>query len=123
MSPGDFLRAYQAVANAHDLEATLSMIADHAIFLFSDETAHIGKDAIRKAMQTNFDTIKNERYRVRHVTWPVSSDEFALCVYEFEWTGEIHDQPVSGSGRGTTAIRRIDGNWRIVHEHLSKGGL
>ena len=117
------MRGYQAAANAHDLEATLSMIAQDAIFLFSNQTSYLGKNAIRRAIQTNFDTIKNEKYRTHHVTWLLDANDFALCVYEFDWTGDIDGKPASGSGRGTTAIRRIDGNWRIIHEHLSRGGL
>ena len=123
MSPGEFLRAYQAAANAHDLETTLSMIAEDAIFLFSDRTSHIGKAAIRQAIERNFNTIKNEAYRVHHVRWLVSSEEFGLCVYDFDWAGDIDGTPASGNGRGTTAARRIGGEWRIVHEHLSPGRL
>ena len=123
MSLGEFLRAYQAAANAHDLETTLSMIAEDAIFLFSDRTSHVGKAAIHQAIERNFNTIKNEAYRVRHVRWLVSSEEFGLCVYDFDWVGDIDGKPASGNGRGTTAVRRIDGQWRIVHEHLSPGRL
>ena len=32
MSPTEFIRAYEAAANRHDLEAMLAMIADDAVF-------------------------------------------------------------------------------------------
>jgi hypothetical protein len=64
MSPAVLMRLYEAAANAHDLEAMLNLIADDALFLFSDGTAHFGKDAIRKAIQANFDAIGDEIYRI-----------------------------------------------------------
>jgi ketosteroid isomerase-like protein len=123
MSPTEFMCAYEAATNAHDLEATLNMIADDAIFLFSNQTSHIGKDAIRKAIQANFNVIKGERYRTSNLTWLVSSEDVAACVYEFDWVGEINGKPAFGDGRGTTVIRRALGNWQIAHEHLSRGRL
>ena len=58
MSPEEFMSRYESVGNSHDLEAILGLIADNAIYLFSNQTTHIGKDAIRNAIQANFDTIK-----------------------------------------------------------------
>jgi SnoaL-like domain len=48
----------------------------------------------------------------------------ALPAGEWEWThsfwGRIHLFPEPGyEGRGTNVLRRINGSWRIVHEHLS----
>ena len=123
MSPADFMRLYEAAANAHDLEAILNLIADDAVFLFSDGSAHIGKAAVKKAIQANFDAIKNETYRISQITWLGQSDGFAACVYGFEWSGTIEGKPAGGAGRGTTVLTRVDGNWRVVHEHLSRGGL
>ncbi len=51
------------------------------------------------------------------------ADDAALCVYEFDWSGEISGKPASGSGRGTTEMRCDDGAWRIIHKHLSRGRL
>ena len=103
MSPSDFMNEYEAVTNAHALDALLELIADDAIYLFSNQTAHVGKPAIRRAIQANF--------------------EAAACVYEFEWSGTVNGVLVSGQGRGTTVIRRTDGQWKVAHEHLSSGGL
>src|SRR5882762_6841013 len=117
MSPTEFMRAYEAAANAHDLDATLKLIAEDAIFLFSNESSHVGKDAIRKAIQANFDTIKNEKYRIQNLTWLAISEEVATCAYDYVWSGEIDGQRAGGNGRGTTVLRRIEGNWRVAHEH------
>jgi len=115
------MREYEAAANRHDLQAMLAMIADDAIFWFSDQSAHVGKLAIASAIQSNFDAIKNEQYRIENLNWLAASDDIAACVYEFRWSGEVNGKPASGGGRGTSLIRRIDGKWRLVHEHLSPG--
>jgi uncharacterized protein (TIGR02246 family) len=123
MSPAVLMRLYEAAANAHDLEAMLNLIADDALFLFSDGTAHFGKDAIRKAIQANFDAIGDEIYRISNLTWLGHSETIAVCVYAFEWSGTVGGKHGSGAGRGTAVLRRIDGDWRVAHEHLSRGGL
>jgi ketosteroid isomerase-like protein len=123
MSPSEFMRVYETVVNAHDLEAVLELIADDAIFLFSNQSSHIGKDAVRRAIEVNFDAISSEKYRIHELIWLVSSQEVAACVYEFDWSGEIDGKPAFGNGRGTTLIRRIQGEWRLAHEHLSRGRL
>lgn len=117
------MRAYEAATNAHDLDATLELIAGDAVYLFSDQSSHIGKEAIAKALQANFDAIKNETYRIGEPRWLAASEEVAACVYEFSWSGEIEGKPASGSGRGTSVLRCVDGKWRVSHEHLSRGGL
>jgi uncharacterized protein (TIGR02246 family) len=123
MSPADFMRVYEKATAAHDLEATLDLIADDAVYLFSNQSSHLGKPAIREALAKNFDTIKAETYGIRDISWLAATDEIAACVYEFHWSGEIDGKPVSGHGRGTTVLRRIDGAWRVAHEHLSAGRL
>ena len=123
MSPAEFMRAYATAANRHDLEAMLEMIADDAIFWFSDRSSHVGKDAIARAIQINFDAIKNEEYRITDLTWLAESSDIAACVYEFHWSGEVAGKPASGGGRGASLLRRIDGQWRLAHEHLSPGKI
>jgi uncharacterized protein (TIGR02246 family) len=123
VSPTEFMHAYEAATNGHDLEGTLALIADDAVYLFSDQSSHVGKDAIRAVLQANFNAIRNEAYRIHDLRWLAASEEVAACVYTFDWSGEIDGKPASGSGRGTSVLRRVDSNWRVAHEHLSKGGL
>ena len=123
MSPTDFMCVYERTTNAHDIEALLELIADDAIYLFSDRTSHIGKAAIRKATQRNFDAIEDETYTIKNLRWLVTSEDVAACVYEFSWFGRIGGKSVEGGGRGTTVIRCTDGQWKVAHEHLSSGGL
>ena len=123
MSPTEFMSAYEAATNAHDLDALLGLIADDAIYLFSNQTAHTGKSAICGAIRANFEAIKGETYRIQNLKWLANSNDVAACVYKFDWSGTMNGRPVSGHGRGTTVIRRTEGQWKVAHEHLSRGGL
>jgi ketosteroid isomerase-like protein len=33
----------------------------------------------------------------------------------------VDGKEVSGRGRGASVLKRVDGEWRIAHEHLSQG--
>src|SRR5262252_2126253 len=112
MSLIDLLSAYVAAANRHDLEAVLALIDDNAVYFFSDGSSHAGKAAIRNAIQRNFESIRNEIYRLENLRWLVETDEVAVYVYEFHWTGEIEGKPVEGSGRGTSVLQKKSGEWR-----------
>lgn len=119
----EFMRRYAENTDAHRLEATLAMIADDAVYLFSDGTSHLNKAAIADVLARNFAAISDETYRIHDVRWLVRGDDAAACVYRFEWSGSIDGKPASGSGRGTSVLRRAGDSWLVVHEHLSRGGL
>ena len=71
----------------------------------------------------NFAAIADETYRIRDVRWLLRTDDAAMCVYVFNWSGVIDGKPSAGNGRGTSVLRRSDDSWLVVHELLSKGGL
>ncbi len=121
MTPEQFLREYEAATRAHDLERVLELVDKDAVYWFSDGTRHRGRDAIARAIGSNFDTIEVEDYRIEDVTWLARSSEIAACTYRFVWSGVIRGAPASGSGRGTSLLARRGESWAIVHEHLSKG--
>ena len=119
MTPEETLAAY--LGAGPDLDATLSHVADDAVYLFSNGSQHVGKDAVRAAIQRNFDAIKLDTYAISDERWLVRADDAAVCVFNFAWSGLIDGRPASGSGRGTCALRREGDRWRIAHEHLSRG--
>lgn len=121
--PAAFMRRYAETTDAHRLDGTLAMIADDAVYLFSDGTSHIGKAAIADVLARNFAAISDETYRIRDVRWLLRMTDAASCVYVFEWSGIINGRAASGSGRGSSVLRRDGDRWLVVHEHLSKGSL
>jgi ketosteroid isomerase-like protein len=117
----EFMVAYEQATNSHDIEATLSLVDDQAVYLFSDESTHVGKPAIERVLRKNFDLIKEENYAIDNLTWLVDTGEVVACVYDYSWSGLINGEPASGSGRGTTVLRRSENGWKVIHEHLSRG--
>jgi uncharacterized protein (TIGR02246 family) len=107
--------------NAKDLAATMELIAEDAVYFWSNGSAMFGKPAIAEAMRANFDGIADDTYDVADVTWLAETDDVAACVFSFHWTGRVDGKDVSGRGRGATVLKRVAGEWRIVHEHLSQG--
>lgn len=120
-TPDEFMREYECVTNSHDLQAALSLIDEEAIYLFSDGSVHIGKQAIEKVLRRNFELIQDEEYSLDNLTWILDTDDTAACLYDFSWSGIVNGEPASGSGRGTSILVRSGDNWRVVHEHLSRG--
>jgi uncharacterized protein (TIGR02246 family) len=107
--------------SAKDLEGALELIADDAVYLWSNGNALFGKEAIAEGLRQNFAGIQDDTYETSDVTWLARTDDMAACAYRFRWTGEIDGKRVGGQGRGTSILHKIDGQWRTVHEHLSAG--
>jgi ketosteroid isomerase-like protein len=106
---------------ARDMAATMELIADDAVYFWSNGQAMWGKPAIEAAMQANWETLQDDTYNVDQVTWLAETDDVAACVFRFRWTAMADGEPVSGRGRGASVLKRIDGEWRVVHENLSQG--
>jgi ketosteroid isomerase-like protein len=121
MTPAEFIREYESSTRTGGDERTLSLISDDAIYWFCDETSHVGIEAIEKAIRRNVDAIKDETYKISDATWIAETDDVAVCVYRFDWSGIVQGEPTSGFGRGTSVLECRDSRWLVVHEHLSKG--
>jgi ketosteroid isomerase-like protein len=118
MSARDVLQAYQDRINRHDFDLLTDLIAADATFWFSDGT-HRGIAEIRAAFETTWLALADETYWLDQHEWISEGDHAAACTYRFNWRATIDGKPSSGSGRGTTVLRRVDNRWWIVHEHLS----
>jgi len=120
MSAREVLAAYADRINRHDFDLLTDLIAVDATFWFSDGT-HSGIDAIRTAFERTWRMMgETEHYWLDRHEWIVESDNACACTYRFNWQVMIDDKPASGSGRGTTVLKRVDHRWWIVHEHLSR---
>jgi len=118
MGPHNVLKRYATQINEHKFSAVEGLISDGAIFWFSSGTFR-GKKQIQAAFEKTWSIIQNEVYWLTDIEWIASDETSAVCVYTFHWKGIVGSQEKEGLGRGTSIIRREDGNWRIVHEHLS----
>jgi len=99
----------------------LACIDSDAVYWFSNEACHVGKLAVTEAIRKNFELIEAEDYRIEDLVWLTVADDTAVCTYRYVWSGKIGGQSMSGSGRGTAVLIRRGDDWKILHEHLSKG--
>lgn len=117
MGPEDVLAAYEERINRHDFDLLAPLIAADATFWFS-EGSYSGHAAIRAAFERTWAALHNDTYQLSDRRWIAAGEDVAACSYRFSWTTTIDGQPRSGSGRGTTILRRDAGIWLIAHEQL-----
>ena len=117
MNHATTLASYVEKLNTHSWDQIAPFVTDDAVFIFTEDT-FVGKAAAKAAFEKTFKLIQNEVFSVHDVTWTAVTESMASCHYEFRWKGLIEGQESSGGGRGTTILRKADGRWLIVHEHL-----
>ncbi len=114
------MSAYERATNTCNFDAVAPLIADNAVYWFTDVSVQ-GLEEIRRAFEETWASIRDETYTLDHLQWLITTDEVALCIYHFHSRGEVNGKTVESSGRGTNVLRRLDdGRWVMAHEHLSK---
>jgi ketosteroid isomerase-like protein len=114
-----FSQVYEQATNSHDFEKVKPLIADDAVYWFSDGSFN-GIEAIEKAFNATWERIQNETYSITNVRWISKTDNLGVCLYEFHWGGDINGNKLSGSGRSTNVISKLKTKWQMTHEHLKE---
>jgi ketosteroid isomerase-like protein len=114
-----FMHQYEQATNRHDFDELVPLIADDATYWFT-EGSYQGIVAVRGAIERTFTTILDEVYRIEDLEWVAVTDDLAVCRYRFCWTGTVDGELASGQGRGTNVVTKQNGEWKMVHEHLSR---
>ena len=107
--------------DAGDVLRALRVIANDAVFWFSNGTTQVGKEAIADAIRERLGQTREARFEISSVRWIVRTVSTAVSVYRFRWSGTKDGRPARGSGRGTAVFGRREGRWLLVHEHRSRG--
>ncbi|MEN2466117.1 nuclear transport factor 2 family protein [Ornithinibacillus sp. FSL M8-0202] len=116
------LEAYIAATNTHDFQQVSILLADDAVYWFSDKTCRSIAE-IQAYFEQAWETIKDEVYRATDIEWIVAEENTATCIYTYQYEGYANGKFVQGSGRATNVfIKDSNGNWKLVHEHLSSLG-
>ena len=114
-----FLETYEEAANGRDFTKVAPFIADDATFWFTNGQFS-GKPDIQKAFEDTWTNIQDEKYIISDVKWVALTYGASACTYKFKSDGIVDGKRQIYEGHGTNIVRRIDGCWQIVHEHLSK---
>jgi hypothetical protein len=118
MHPEEFIISYEAALASQNWDNVEPLVHAKACVTFSNGTVHKGLQAIKVAFTKNFSLIKDEKYSITDVHWVVKDKEFAVYLFNFNWSGFIDGQQASGSGRGSTTLIFEKGKWLLVSEHL-----
>jgi predicted ester cyclase len=118
MTPEEFIRAYERALATQGWKNVEPLVHPEACVTFSNGDVHKGRLAVQAAFEKNFSSIKDEEYSISNVHWVLKGDEAAVYLFDFHWSGIIHDKPAGGSGRGTSVIVRDGSQWLLLVEHL-----
>lgn len=118
MTAADFVRRYEAALATQEWEEVSPLLHFNASVTFSDGSVHKGKAAVRAAFERNFQAIAEENYRITNVHWLLDSDDTAVYMFDFHWSGKINGHDASGAGKGTSVLIRDDDQWKLLTEHL-----
>lgn len=119
MKPEQFITAYSSALATQQWKNVEPLIHTNACVTFSNGSVHKGISEIRQAYERNFSIIKSEQYTVSNIHWVNKTDETAIYLFEFKWTGLIDGKSVAGKGCGTAVIVYDGNNWKLLAEHLS----
>jgi len=118
MEPEDFVHSYEHALATQDWNQVEPLVHTDACVTFSNGTVHKGKAEVQKAFENNFSLIQDERYSMTNVHWVLKNAETAVYLFDFHWSGIIHDKPASGVGRGTSVLMKSGDKWQLLVEHL-----
>ncbi len=120
MSPEEFIKSYERALGTKDWNIVEPLVSENVSVTFSNGTIHIGKENVQKAFEKNFSTIKNEKYAIKNVKWLVKDINYAVYLFEFNWTGIINGKSAAGNGIGTAVLIRENARWKLLTEHLGR---
>lgn len=115
----EFLKRYEDATNTHDFSNVADLIHPEAVYRFT-EGDFMGIEAIQKAFESTWNSIKNEIYSLYDLKVVTTDSMSASITYTFKWSGIVDREPKSGQGRGTNIIVRNGDKLQFIHEHLSK---
>lgn len=107
-------------ANDRRLEPVLAQYADSIVaFDCIGPLRFTGLDSYRQHWQACMEMCQNGFFRIEDVQVEVEGD-LAFCHFLAEGGGtDDKGETCSGWMRGTRCFRRLDGAWKVVHEHCS----
>jgi ketosteroid isomerase-like protein len=118
MQPEEFVLSYEHALATQNWHQVGPLIHIDACVTFSNGSVHKGKAEVQKAFEKNFALIQDETYSMQNMHWVMKNAETAVYLFEFSWSGLINGQPAKGSGRGTSVLINVDGEWKLLIEHL-----
>lgn len=107
----------EGLANQRDVEGLMALHhADETAFLFGDKVSHQGN---RQHCAKGYAALRGEfSYRLNPISIE-ASPEMAVVVGEERISGETDSGQFQAVINATYCLKKIGGNWLIIHQHLS----
>ncbi len=117
MTPQNTMKKYERALASQDWGLVEPLLHRDICVTFSNGT-YKGLHEVKSVFESNFASIKDEKYAISNLHWAHISNTSAVCLYEFNWKGMINGELCSGGGRGTSVLIFEDEQWQIMTEHL-----
>jgi ketosteroid isomerase-like protein len=117
-----FLVRFEELAEREDFDLIRDLIHERAVFRFNDGD-FVGRPAIQAAFEKTWrgdPTVKKARFYLSDIVVLTTDQNTASVTYTYNWHGSQGGREFSIRGRGTRVLLHEGGQWRIVHEHLSR---
>jgi ketosteroid isomerase-like protein len=118
----EFLNQFEALAEKEDFSLIRDLIAENAYFRFNDGD-FIGRAAIQAVFEKTWrgdPTVKKARFYLTDIVVLSTDHRTASATYTYNWEGSQGGRSFTIKGRGTRVLELESGQFRIVHEHLSR---
>lgn len=117
-----FLNRFEALAMQEDFNLIRHLIDERAVFRFNDGD-FVGRDAIQAVFEKTWrgdPGVKKARFYLSDIVVLTTDAASATATYTYNWEGSQAGRTFTITGRGTRVLRFEQGEFRIVHEHLSR---
>lgn len=117
-----FLNRFEALAEKEDFNLIREMIDEQAVFRFNDGD-FVGRQAIQAVFEKTWrgdPSVKKVRFYLSDIVVLTTDHSTATATYTYNWEGSQAGREFKIRGRGTRVLLRVNGQFRIIHEHLSR---
>lgn len=117
-----FLIHFEELAMKEDFGLLRDLIDERAYFRFNDGD-FVGRAAIQAVFEKTWrgdPTVKKARFYLSDIVVLMTDHASAAATYTYNWEGSQGGRAFTIQGRGTRVLAHKDGQFRIIHEHLSR---
>jgi ketosteroid isomerase-like protein len=117
-----FLEEFERLGEKEDFSLIRDYIDEQAFFRFNDGD-FVGRAAIQAVFEKTWrgdPSVKRSRFHLTDIVVLTLDARTATATYTWNWEGSQGDRRFSIRGRGTRVLVFEGGQFRIVHEHLSR---